>query len=70
MPGIKKARVEQVFVEDLVNAKLQNMAILGRLVKLGLISEMNRRQTENVIMEILPAFLLVKNLEVFRSMLE
>ena len=61
--------VERVFLEDLADPRMQNIALLGRLAAIGAVEGVTADVLENAITATVPPALLEKNLEVFRRAL-
>ncbi len=61
----KGARVERVFVDDLPDPRMQNVALLGRIAALGLIEGVSTQVVEDALREVIPEKALDSNLAVF-----
>lgn len=68
----KKRNVEtiKVFKEDLDEARMQNVVILGEIAKNELIEEISIEDYKNALADLLKGKVLEKNLEVFNEVLE
>ena len=65
--GARGGRLERVFLEDLPDARMQNVALLGVLGRLGAIPGVDAAVMERALREGVPPRLLEKNLAVFKQ---
>lgn len=63
----KGARVERVFVDDLPDPRMQNVALLGRIAAADLIEGVTTDVLEKALREVVPEKALESNLEVFHA---
>lgn len=63
----RKGRLERVFVEDLSDPRMQNVALLGRLASLGVIPGVDAAVLEKALRDTVPPKALEANLAVFHG---
>ncbi|MBN2172098.1 MAG: 2-oxoacid:acceptor oxidoreductase family protein [Candidatus Krumholzibacteriota bacterium] len=61
----RKGRLERVHLEDLADARMQNVALLGRLAAVGAVEGVTSAVVRQALREVVPARALDANLEVF-----
>ena len=64
----KNGRLERVFVPDLPDPRMQNIALLGRLAALQAIDDVSAAEIERALQQILPPKLLPANLALFHRL--
>lgn len=63
----RQGRMERVFLDDLANPQMQNMALLGRIASIGAVPGVTSGILTEAIEGVVPAALLTPNLEVFNK---
>ncbi len=63
----RNGRVERVFLDDLFDPRMQNVALLGRIAATGTIESVTMEVLEQALRETVPAKVLDANLAVFRK---
>ncbi len=63
----KNGRLERVFVEDLAEPRMQNVALFGRAIGTGAVPGVNAETAEKALAEAVPRKLREENLAVFRA---
>ena len=65
----KQVRLERVFFDDLKNPKMQNIALLSRIISLDIIPEINHKITLDTMNRLLPDSIKSSNMELYSSLI-